>query len=1104
MEERSSDAHVFVGREAELGALMTSLDAASAGDGRLVLLAGEGGIGKTRTVEEFVRRSGIPDDRVLWGRCPEQSGAPTYWPWGQALGSYAEMQDPGVLRDELGTAADTVAQVAPTVGERLGFGGHTGATDAEHSRFRLFDAVRGFLRRATERAVLVVLFDDLHWGDRASLALLEHVARELRRARLLLVGTYREREMRRMPEALTGLTRVGRRIPLRGLERDEVERLVAASVKVRPRDDVVAELHETCDGNPFYLEEILHGLRVAGRLDTLDLAGLHARLPDGVRVAIRRRLDPLTVPAREVLDMAAVIGRDFEIATLAAACGVAVPDVLDRLADAVGEGIVEEGAPGRFRFDHGLIRETVYADLLPAARAHAHRRVAHALEAQYAGDGDPPLAALAHHFYHAAVLGEAGNAVEYAVRAAERAMALAAYEEGVAHYERALQALALQPTDDRLRMRLRTGLGFARARLGDERGARDTFRRAVDTARAIGDVNALAWAGIGFASTMGLTGVVDEDGVRVLEDALARLPEGDGVLRAHVMAVLAHKLYFAASRDRAERLGADAEAMALRLGDRLALGNALLARHYVLWHPDGAEERRRLADEIVTIAEDAGERALALESRMWRVIDALELGDVAAVDLHLDAYERRAADGGLGRYVAHVQLVRAMRALLAGRLADAEQLGAHALALRPPDDMNNVAQFHAVQLFSIRREQGRLAELEPAVTTMVERHAALPIWRAGLALLHVDAGRPEAAQRALDVLADERFANYPRDANWIPLLAIAGEVASAVGDTERAAVLLDLLAPYADRMIVLGTGVACWGSVARVLGTLATALGRWDEAEAQLARALAVHVRANAPILVALTQIDQARLLAARGDQTRAGELLAEARDVAQTLGLTRIAARVDAVPVEAKPAARAAVAGVASLRKEGEYWTVAHGGAAVRLKDTKGLAYLATLLAHPGREFHVLDLGGGEVGDVAGSASVAAQAGLRASDLGDAGDVLDANARGAYRRRLDELRDELAEAERFNDSGRAERAREEMEFLAGELARGVGLGGRSRKAASAAERARQNVTRAILAVIRKIADGCPALGQHLQANVHTGTFCRYEPDPRLPFRWEL
>jgi hypothetical protein len=386
---------------------------------------------------------------------------------------------------------------------------------------------------------------------------------------------------------------------------------------------------------------------------------------------------------------------------------------------------------------------------------------------------------------------------------------------------------------------------------------------------------------------------------------------------------------------------------------------------------------------------------------------------------------------------------------------------------------------------------------------MVERHAALPIWRAGLALLHVDAGRPEAAQRALDVLAAERFADYPRDANWIPLLAIAGEVASAVGDTERAAVLLDLLAPYADRMIVLGTGVACWGSVARVLGALATTLGRWDEADTLLARALAAHVRANAPILVALTQVDQARLLDARGEQTRAGELLAEAAAVAQTLGLARIAARVAAAQVGEKPAA-AAVADAASLRKEGEYWTVAHAGTAVRLKDTKGLAYLATLLAHPGREFHVLDLGGGEAGDVAGSASVAAQAGLRASDLGDAGDVLDANARGAYRRRLDELREELAEAERFNDSGRAERAREEMEFLAGELARGVGLGGRSRKAASAAERARQNVTRAILAVIRKIADGCPALGQHLQANVHTGTFCRYEPDPRLPFRWEL
>jgi hypothetical protein len=347
-----------------------------------------------------------------------------------------------------------------------------------------------------------------------------------------------------------------------------------------------------------------------------------------------------------------------------------VPDVLDRLADAVGEGIVEEGStrplPLRPRpHPRDRVRRSAAGGSCPLRTGAS----AHALEAQHAGADDPPLAALAHHFLPRRRARRGGNAVEYAVRAAERAMALARVRGRVAHYERALQALALQPTDDRLRMRLRTGLGFARARLGDERGARDTFRRAGRhrDARSATSTRSRGRA-IGFASTMGLTGVVDEDGVRVLEDALARLPEGDGVLRAHVMAVLAHKLYFAASRDRAERLGADAEAMALRLGDRLALGNALLARHYVLWHPDGAEERRRLADEIVTIAEDAGERALALESRMWRVIDALELGDVAAVDLHLDAYERRAADGGLGRYVAHVQLMRAMRALLAGRL----------------------------------------------------------------------------------------------------------------------------------------------------------------------------------------------------------------------------------------------------------------------------------------------------------------------------------------------------------------------------------------------------------------------------------------------------
>jgi hypothetical protein len=198
-----------------------------------------------------------------------------------------------------------------------------------------------------------------------------------------------------------------------------------------------------------------------------------------------------------------------------------------------------------------------------------------------------------------------------------------------------------------------------------------------------------------------------------------------------------------------------------------------------------------------------------------------------------------------------------------------------------------------------------------------------------------------------------------------------------------------------------------------------------------------------------------------------------------------------DGAPVDARPGAVAQ----AVLRHDVDFWTVGYGPESFQLKDTKGLGLLQTLLRHPGRDFHVLDLAGG-------GTSVADGSGREAS--GDAGELLDPAARAAYKRRLEDLRDDLEEAHRFNDLERAARAEAEIGFLTDELARAVGLGGRSRVAASAAERARVNVSRTIGSVMKKIAAGNPALGEHLTAAVRTGYYCSYSPDPRVPIAWSF
>jgi transcriptional antiterminator Rof (Rho-off) len=262
-------------------------------------------------------------------------------------------------------------------------------------------------------------------------------------------------------------------------------------------------------------------------------------------------------------------------------------------------------------------------------------------------------------------------------------------------------------------------------------------------------------------------------------------------------------------------------------------------------------------------------------------------------------------------------------------------------------------------------------------------------------------------------------------------------------------------------------------------------------------------------------------MLLARGqaiDRSRALGLLDRALATADTLGMAAMAEGIRTLqatqagaPMPTEPAAAEGAGPEAArnlFRREGEYWTIAYEGAVVRLRDAKGLRHLARLLTHPGQEFHAVDLEAAEgqpgqaapVGpwDRAGGDELAVR-----SDLGDAGALLDATAKAAYQARLTELRAELEEAEGFNDPARATKARQEMEFLVAELARAVGLGGRDRRAASHAERARLNVTRAIRSAMANLAHADPALGEHLSRTIHTGRYCSYTPDPRAPITWE-
>jgi predicted ATPase len=403
----------FVGREGELVALAADLDTAVAGRGGVVLLGGEPGIGKTRLAEELATQATSRGALVLWGRCWE--GAPAFWPWVQVVRGYVEEAgDQAVLRREMGAGAADIAQIVPAVLECLLDLPAPPPVEPEAARFRLFDSLAG-LRAAAARRPLLLVLDDLHWADAPSLALLRFVGREVEGAGLLVVGIYRHTEVdagHMLVGTLADLTRGQhhRRLLLGGLDQQEVASFLALVAEVEPSPAMAAAVHQQTDGNPFFVTEVVRLLASQGRLDVTEAGSpvLAAGLPEGVRAVVAERLGRLSDGCRQVLEVAAVLGRDFQLRVLQPAAGLDPGRLLELLEEAEAARVVGvvPGGLGRWRFAHALVREVLYEGLPAARRVRLHGRVGEALEAVYVADPGPHLAELAHHFVAAAPGGE--------------------------------------------------------------------------------------------------------------------------------------------------------------------------------------------------------------------------------------------------------------------------------------------------------------------------------------------------------------------------------------------------------------------------------------------------------------------------------------------------------------------------------------------------------------------------------------------------------------------------------------------------------------------------------------------------------------------------
>ena len=899
----------LVGRTREWARLRAWWEADDPADAQLLLVDGDPGIGKTRLVGELARAVEAEGVLVLWGHCDEEPVAP-FQPFAEGLGRYFQSLSadqisrmPEWQLTELARLVVRLREYVPLTEEEV--------SDPESERFRFFEAVTATFNELSEHSPLLLVVDDLHWADDATLLLLRHVLRGADPARLGIVGMYIDTEVP-AEHRLRGLQadlraeRAVDTVHLEGLGEAAVEELVRHA-GLAP-GTLVGQLHALTDGNPLFLEEMVRQLRdrdvAAGPNVTLvpfDLAP-----PEAIRELVARRVSRQSEEVIYLLQAAAVAGPTFEASIVGEAAELTPDQRLDALDRTVESRLLRRvGDVGdRYAFTHALVRDAIYGELLRGRRVRYHHTIAVATEKRHADAADSVVNELAYHFSMGAPLADAPKAMAYCVAAGERALRLLAFEEAVGHFARGLEvAEQYGEPDAPARCDLLIALAEAQNRAGDAVRANANFERAAALARTMGDPERLAAAALR-AGPLSYLGIVDTnpEQVQLLEEALSALPEGDSHLRAMIMARLGlfaaytSGLPAAGARQRARELNTEAVAMARRLGDRNALGYALNARMHTLWGADPAPERMAAGTELGEIADDVGDELLALHGHMWRIRELLVQGDVEAVRAEVARFEARDAGPVHPLSASYSCNVAAMLALIEGDFSHADELGRRAMEMA--EGYNDMAlSFYVALMLWTWWQRDELAVLGNTFRDAIaEAPSEYPVVRAATALVQVEAGDPDAALGQLDVLSTLGWETIADDQTEGVSLAITAAACGLIGYRARAHAeqVYEHMRPYAGTTIVIrAPAAACLGPADHYLGLLASAMGDLSMAEVHFEASLRLARRMRSEPFVTAAQVQLGRTLRQRGrpgDAERVETLLRTAEESALRLGLGRLA----------------------------------------------------------------------------------------------------------------------------------------------------------------------------------------------------------------------